>query len=255
MFKNISRDHVSDASPNNMTDKPQGIARWTGAAYLGIVLTGLFAEFFVRGQLFVPDDARQTSENIANSPGLFGVGIAADLCMVCLDVTVALGLYKLLAPSAPRLARAATLFQLVQSAVLLINLRNLTDALSLARQTAAIHSTTLAEQTLDAMHKHALGYDVGLIAFGLSCLVLGHLLRRDGLVPRLLSLGMSATGAIYLVGSACALFAPTLSATVDPLYGVAIIVEPAFAIWLIVKGLPASTSRHSTAPGGEYQGA
>ena len=46
------------------------IARRTGLAYLGIIATGVFAEFAVRGTLVVDDDAAATAENIDASPGL-----------------------------------------------------------------------------------------------------------------------------------------------------------------------------------------
>ncbi len=44
--------------------------------------TGIFAEFAVRGSLVVDDDPIATAENIAESPGLFGVGIGADVVMI-----------------------------------------------------------------------------------------------------------------------------------------------------------------------------
>ena len=81
-----------------------------------------------------------------------------------------------------------------------------------------------------------------IIAFGLCCLVLGRILFEHRLVGRWLAVGMVATGVVYLLGSFAALFAPGLSAAIDPLYLIAIVVEPAFAIRLIVRGLaPAPT--------------
>jgi hypothetical protein len=87
-------------------------ARWTGAAYLGIVACGLFAELFVRGSLVVPGDAVATAHRIAEAPGLFGLGLGADVLMIGLDVAVAFGLYRLLRPVSRPLALAATLFRL-----------------------------------------------------------------------------------------------------------------------------------------------
>ena len=228
-------------------------ARLTGIAYLGIVVCGLFAEFFVRMSLIEDGDAVATAGNVADSPGLFQAGIGADALMIALDVLVAFGLYKLLAPFSRPLAMAAAGFRLVQAAILTGNLFNLVDAADLASSAAATGSAATAQRALDALETHALVYDVALIAFGLSCLVLGHILRTSGAVPRILALGMSATGAVYLIGSFAAVFAPGLSSLVDPLYFIAIIAEPAFAIWLIVKGIAlpapgASRARVSTEP-------
>lgn len=219
-----------------MTPATLRTARLTGAAYLGIVVTGIFAEFFVRGALVVPLDAAQTAENIAAASGLFGLGMAADLCMVALDVGVAIGLYRLLRPHHPQLALAATVFRLMQSALLLANLRHLPRALALAQEaTTGRLDQGLSAAVLEAMRAHALGYDLALIPFGLACLALGRLLRRMQLAPRPLSIGLSATGAVYLAGSLSALLAPDLSPAIDPLYGVAILVEPAFGLWLIFR--------------------
>ena len=55
------------------------IARWTGAAYLGVVFCGIFAEFFVRQSLVVPGDALATATAIAESSRYFALGIGADV--------------------------------------------------------------------------------------------------------------------------------------------------------------------------------
>lgn len=79
------------------------------------------------------------------------------------------------------------------------------------------------------------------IAFGLSCLVLAWLLATGNLVPQLLAYGMAATGVVYLVGSFAALFAPSASAVIEPFYAICLVVELAFAIRLVTRGLDAPT--------------
>lgn len=219
---------------------PSRLARITGLAYLGIILTGIFAEFAVRGSLVVADDPIATARNIADSPGLFGVGIGADVVMIALDVTVAFGLFGLLRRVDRRLATAATALRLVQGAVIAVSLVALVRALGFAGDAVGADGVVLAgpaQDALDAVERHALGYDVGLIAFALSCLVLGRLLMMSGFVSRPLAIGMSATGVVYLTGSLAALFAPSWSTAIDPLYVVPLVVETAFAIRLVVRGL------------------
>jgi hypothetical protein len=79
----------------------------------------------VRGSLVVDDDPIATAENIAESPGLFGVGIGADVVMIALDVIVAFGLLGLLRHVNRRLAITATVLRLIQGAVIAVNLINL----------------------------------------------------------------------------------------------------------------------------------
>lgn len=208
-------------------------ARRTGAAYLGVVVAGIFAEFFVRGSLVVDGDAQATAVNLAGAPAFFSLSIVGDMAMVALDVAVAFGLYRLLRGVHRRLAIAATGLRLLQASVLAINLLNLVRALELA--SAASGDAAMADATLAAMEAHALVYDLGLVAFGLACITLGRLLRL-ALAPRALAWGLTTTGLVYLVGSFGALFLPALGAALDPLYAIAIVVEPAFAIWLIARG-------------------
>lgn len=230
------------------TPRASRLARRTGLAYLGIIATGIFAEFAVRGSLIVDDDPVATAENIADAPGLFGVGISADVVMIALDVVVAFGLLGLLRHVNRRLAVTATVLRLIQGAVIAVNLINLTRALGFARDAVDADGTMLAgpaQDALDAVERHALGYDAGLIAFGLSCLVLARLLANGNLVPRLLARGMAATGGIYLVGSFAALFAPSASSVIEPFYAICLVVELAFAIRLVTRGL--DTPTHSAA--------
>lgn len=241
------KGHTMSTIPT--TSRASWLARRTGFAYLGIIATGIFAEFAVRGSLVVDDDTIATAENIAASPGLFGVGIAADVVMIALDVIVAFGLLGLLRQVNRRLAVTATVLRLIQGAVIAVNLINLTRALGFARDAVDANGTVLAgpaQDALDAVERHALGYDAGLIAFGLSCLVVASLLLAGNLVPRLLAWGMAATGVIYLVGSFAALFAPGASAVIEPFYAICLVVELAFAIRLVTRGLdtPTRTAAH-----------
>ena len=222
-------------------DRPRrNLARITGLAYLGIIFTGIFAEFVVRGRLVADDDPITTARNIADSPGLFGIGIGADVAMIALDVVVAFGLFRLLRHVDRKMAVTTTALRLVQGAVLALNLVNLLRALDYARSAVGTDRVVLigsAQDALDAVERHALGYDAGLIAFGLSCLALGHILRTAHLVPRWLAVGMSATGVVYLVGSFAALFATSLSSAIAPLYVIPLVVEFAFAGRLVTRGL------------------
>lgn len=63
------RDAIKD-TPYTPPPPRSQTARLTGLAYLGIVVSGIFAEFFVRMSLVVPDDPAATASNIAGAPGL-----------------------------------------------------------------------------------------------------------------------------------------------------------------------------------------
>jgi hypothetical protein len=86
------------------------------------------------------------------------------------------------------------------------------------------------------METFAVTYDVALIFFGLACLALGRLLALSRAVPTIIAVAITVTGLVYLVGSFDVVLGWGLSSLIDPLYGIAVVAEPAFAIWLIVKG-------------------
>ena len=172
--------------------------------------------------------------------------------MIALDVAVAVGLYALLRHVNRPLALAATAFRLIQAAILGANLMNMAGALQWATGGATIGATGPAATqglTLASMELHSLVYDLGLVFFGIACLVLGHLLTVSRLVPRLLARGLTATGVVYLVGTTAIVLAPDVATTLDPMYGIAVVAELAIAGWLAVKGVaPTTTGRTPASP-------
>ena len=60
-------------------------ARVVGAAYLIALVPAIFAEFYVRGQLVVSDNAAQTALNIVAHERLFRLGIASNLAVFAID--------------------------------------------------------------------------------------------------------------------------------------------------------------------------
>ena len=66
----------------SIEDSPQGYARLGGALYLLIILFGAFAEGFVTNKLLVGGDAAASARNILAAPGLWQVGVAANVLVV-----------------------------------------------------------------------------------------------------------------------------------------------------------------------------
>ncbi|MEZ5298436.1 MAG: DUF4386 domain-containing protein [Ilumatobacteraceae bacterium] len=132
-----------DTSSATTPGRARTVARVTGLAYLGIIATGVFAEFAVRGSLVVDDDPIETAANIAGSPGLFGAGVGADVAMVAFGAIVAFGLFRLLRHVDRRLALTATVLRLIQGAVIAVNLLVLVSALGHAQDAVTANGTVL----------------------------------------------------------------------------------------------------------------
>lgn len=239
---------------------PQRYARLAGFLYLAIILLGSFGELFVRGTLVVSGDAAATADNILHSPFLWRAGIAGDLLMHVFDVPVILILYFLLRPVSRSLALLATLINLVQTAVLVANKLNLLLPLFLLEDAGQLKSFS-AEQlhalSYLAIKAHGVGFGIGLIFFGVACLVRGYLIFRSGYFPRPLGVLVFVAGLSYLTNSFALLLAPSIAASIFP--GVlipAFVGELSFCLWLIVKGVDLEQRHfisrfgsHSVSPG------
>lgn len=217
------------------------LARAAGALYLVIIVCGLWSELAVRGPLTIEGDAVATAASILAQEGLFRAALAADAVMAMADVALAILLAALFWPVAPVVAALAAAFRLIQASVLASNLSHHAEAL--LRLEAGGEGA--AEGALHALSMHAHGYDLGLIFFGVNCLLTGWLIWRSGMLPRLLGAGIAAAGAVYLAGSAAVFLAPALASLVAPAYAVPLLAESALCLWLLALGVraPAAQAR------------
>ena len=219
-------------------------ARVAGFLYLTIIISGIFAEFFVRQSLIVPGDATATANNIMASEGLFRVGIAGDVIMIMCDVALALIFYVLLKPVNNALSLLAAFFRLAQAAILGINLLNLFFVLQLL--SGAGYLTVFGAEQLNALALlfltgHSIGYSIGLVLFGLSLLVLGYLVFKSGYFPRILGILLIIASVGYLIDSFASFLLPnyddyeTIFALV--VFLPAFIGELSMCLWPLIKGV------------------
>lgn len=219
---------------------PIVIARTAGVFYLIIIFFGLFGEVFVRASLISPGDAAATANNIMAAEGLFRFGFLADSIMFLSDVVLAVLLFVLLKPVNGTLALIALFFRIAQSAVIALNLLNYYAALLLLTgrgYAAAFDTARRSALSLFFLDLHSHGYDLGLILFGVHCLVLGYLIAKSLFMPKALGYLVMAAGVTYLTGSYTRFLFPDFVGAVAPVYGVAILSESLLCLWLLVKGV------------------
>lgn len=232
---------MPDSRPLSGTLPIQSWARSAGALYLVIIVIGLLGEMLIRGTLVVDGDPGATAQRIIASRPLWRLGVAAqDLLLIC-----AVGLtwtwYVLLRPVDRNLARLLVCFALVSLAVesvsalhLHATLTPLSDAAYLKNFDARLLHLT-AYQSVVA-HAHAFG--LALIFFGVECLLVGHLVRRSGFLPKWIGTGMQLAGACYLVNSFSMILSPSLQGMLFPFILLpAFVGESAFCLWLLLKGI------------------
>ena len=229
---------------------PQVCARVGGILYLVIIAAGLFGELGVRHRLVVSGDAAATAANILASEGLWRVGVVGDLVMHVCDIPLMVIFYVLLKPINKYLALLGVLFTLVQTAALVAFKLHLLVALFLAGDPGYLNAFQPAQrQALMYVFIKADGYGfgIGLIFFGCSCLIVGHLIWRSSYLPRTIGAMMQIGGVCYLANSFALLLSPRVAAALSPAIlvpsGVA---ELSLCLWLLLKGVDVERWRART---------
>ena len=219
-------------------------ARIAGVLYLVLIGIGMFGVLVVRGNLIVSADAEKTATNILHSPLLWRTGIATDLVMHVLDIPIMLILYVLLGPVSKNIALMALLFNIVQTAVLVANKLNLVAALLYLGNGAYLSSvepSALHAQMYISLKLHDIGFGIGLIFFGFTCLLNGYLIFRSGYFPKTIGILMQIAGACYLINSFTLIVAPGYASALFPFAMVpAFVAELSFSGWLVIKGVDAT---------------
>jgi hypothetical protein len=214
-------------------------ARFTGLLYLIIIVLGLFSEVVVRGGIIVPGDAAATAANVAGSEFLFRIGFVSDVVVFLCDVAVAVLLYVLLRPAGDTASLVAAGFRITGTAIYGVNLLNQMAAILLlggADYLSVLDPGQLEALALFFLQLHGYGYDLGLVFFGLHCLVVGYLLVRSESFPDVLGILMALAGLGYLVGSFTLFLFPAYASAVLPVYIAPLIGELAFCAWLLARG-------------------
>ncbi|MBE0643937.1 MAG: DUF4386 domain-containing protein [Bacteroidetes bacterium] len=223
-----------------ITRSPILNARIAGILYLIIIVFGIFAEVFIRSRLIVPNDAAVTAGNLLASEGLYRIGFLADSIMFLSDIALAVLFYILLRPVNRTLALVAMFFRLTQAAVLAFNLLNYHAPLLILNGTE--YQSAFGAEQVQALSSlflelHSYGYDLGLLAFAVHCLILGYLIARSGYFPRILGMLIGAAGLTYLIGGYTRFLFPEYVSLISPIYIIALVAELSLCLWLLVKGV------------------
>lgn len=216
-------------------------ARTAGLLYLIIIITAGFAEGAVRTELLVPGDAGATASNIRGAETLFRLGFASDLLAFLADTAVSILLYLLLRPVSRSVSLIAASFRLLaHPAIGAVNLLNHFAPVLLLN---GVYSEALGEPQVEALslfflEAHGMGYLIAGAFFGAHCLLLGWLLFKSPLFPRIIGIFMAVAAAGYLIES----FGTPLAPQYEAVYGwivlvPAVLAELSLCLWLLIKGV------------------
>lgn len=219
---------------------PLLLARTAGVLYLVIIVAAGFGEV-VRSGIIVPGDPATTAGNVADSEGLFRLGLAADLVAFLCDAVVAVLFYVLLRPVSRVLSLVAASLRLAHAVISGTNLLNQFVPLLLlggAGYGAAFGAEGTDALVLLFLEAHGYGYLIGLTFFGLHLCVLGYLFVRSDLFPSVLGVLLVVGAAGYLGEGFTYLLLPAYGTIASAFVVVsAVLAELSLCLWLLVRGV------------------
>lgn len=217
---------------------PMRNARIAGALYLVIAAAAIVAHMYVPDTLIVAGDSAATAANIAESSGLFRLGIGAEFVVLLSEVALSVLLYVLLKPVNRTISLLAIASRLVMTTIHGLNLLNSFIVLSLVSGTSAGFASAQTNSLVQLfLNAHGYGFTIGIVFLTIHVFALAYLIIRSGFLPKILGYLFLAAGVGYLIDSTALLLFPAYTTT--PIYLMLPITlsEIAFPLWLVVRGL------------------
>jgi hypothetical protein len=227
-----------------ITDK--NLARIAGFCYLIVIATGLFSEVFVRQALKVSNDALATSQNIQAHEVLYRWGFVADIINFVVGIPTILILYYFFKRVNKLLVQIALAFVIIQTAIIAVNLLNqISPLLILSNETYlnTFEPNQLATLSLLSLNIQAQGYGIGLVFFGFYCLIIGFLIFKSNLLPKILGMLYAITGLCYLINSFTMFLSKGFENPMFVYLAIPIFIgELSLCLWLLIKGIDTQTA-------------
>lgn len=250
----MSLDALSPTAQPTATSRadtnPRTAAVIAGIGYVVLFVLSVFANFVVREGLVVSGDARATAANIADSEGLFRLGMVSFLVIFLVDVVVAWGLYIVFRRADRDLSLLAAWFRLVYTVFLGAALIYFFQALQFLSGSAVSEAFDTAQreaQALVALDTFNSAWLVGLAAFGLHLIVLGGLVVRSRSAPTALGWVLTVAGAAYVIDTVAHSLLGTYSdyetAFIVMVAVPSVIAEGWMGLWLLLRGGKAVSDR------------
>lgn len=226
----------------------QQTARLAGALYFAMGIPGGLAIAYFPARFVVSGDATATATRIAAAPGLYRLGVFADLIGGVFAIWLAMVLYDLFKDVDRTQARLLVGFVFGMVAIGLVN--TVMMAAPLVLTSGAGYLSVFDKHQLDAL---TLGFwgvrNQGIRAatmyWGVWLLPLGILVYKSGFLPRLLGILVIMAGCSYVVDCLAYFFIPqdahtiALVSTLPQAAG-----EIGFSAWMLIKGVRTDRGNH-----------
>lgn len=206
-----------------------------GIGYLALFVFAIFGNFIVLESLVVPGDGAATVANLAESETTLRFGILAFLVIFAVDVIVAWALYVLFEPLARRLSLLMAWTRIVYTVMLGVGVVFLMAAAGLVGG-GATPDVQLVSLMVD-------GFDyawmIGLAVFGLHLALIGWLIVRTAVAPRILGVLVAIAGVAYIADTTFFTVLSDYEAYADAFLVMvavpSVVAELGLTIWLLAR--------------------
>jgi len=215
------------------------LARIVGLLILALAFIAPFGLMIVPAQLIVVGDAAATASNVRASQNLLRAGIASDAVVFLIEIVLTVMIYALLKPVNETLSLVAAFARLAMTIVQGVNLLNYFAILSLVGGAGYLAVFTTPQLDSLALLFFNLHESVALVwglFFALHLLVSGYLVYQSGYIHKVVGLLLIVAGLCYATQSFGNILFPQHKDVLISI-GLLSMVELAFPLWLLVKGV------------------
>jgi len=212
---------------------PHAAARFAGALYAIVVVTGIFSLAYAPDRIFAGESDAAAVRSIVANEQLLRCSVVAELACYTAFVFLPLALYRLLAPYGQFSAATMAALAIVSVPFGFANIAHLLEILRLVDAGAAA-----SEPIIAALDRYQAGFLLQNVPWGLWLIPLGILLIRSGFFPRILAILLIASGVLHVSGMVARLlieerYAATGLSRVVSMFGMSEILT---CLWLLVFG-------------------
>jgi hypothetical protein len=222
---------------------PKAWGRIAGLLWLATIGLGLFAEAMVRSKL-ITSEASSTISNVLTHEGAYRLAEAALFTGTGAYLALTAIMYRLLAPLSRNLSLIAALFSVVGCVFWMLSLVG--DAAPFVffadgRSSLGVSPEMTHALTFAFMRLHSETLLLGMLCFGMHCLLMGILIVRAPFLPAFIGLVLGAGGACYVAAGYLHIVSPALFTQFGRyLFLPGEAGEALIALWLAIVGLNAA---------------
>lgn len=231
--------NTSEMTSHFEEESPVVQARIAGGSWWTCIVTGLVG-FILWAPIIMANDAAATAANILAKETLFRIGFVFNLISGLSYMGVNVFMYYVLKPVSRSLSLLAAFFGLAGVAIGGVAWASYLVPLILLHgdpYLSAFTTTQLQAMSMIALKLPTQTFFIGMVFFGIQCILIGYLVARSTFLPRILGVLLTIGGTCYVIGSLANFLLPIGARLIPFLMLVALIGEGSLGLWLLVKGV------------------